>query len=250
MNDGMNIKIIFSYDGRQYFGIQKQKDKKTVQGEIEKALSTLFKTKTEITIAGRTDKGVSALKMCANFKTNYNIEPKKICYALNVLLPNDIRVLESEKVDNNFHARFDAKQKTYCYSVFENKFEIPIYPFETLVKSKLNFVNMKKAIKKLKGKHDFSSFVTNNKQYESCERTITKAYIQRKKIEGIIHYYFYFTGDGFMFNQVRTMVGTLILVGQNELKPKDIKKILMSKNRALAGKVMPSEGLVLLNVEY
>ena len=250
MNDEMNIKITFSYDGRQYYGLQKQKDKRTVQGEIEKALSTLFKTKTEINIAGRTDRGVSALKMCANFKTSYNIEPKKICYALNVLLPNDIRVLESEKVDKNFHARFDAKQKTYCYSVFENKFEIPTYPFETLVKSKLNFVKMKKAIKKLKGRHDFSCFVTNNKQYESCERKITKANIQRKKIEGTIHYYFYFTGDGFMFNQVRTMVGTLILVGQNKLKPKDVKKILISKNRSLAGKVMPSEGLMLLNVDY
>ncbi len=246
----MNIKIEFSYDGRNYFGLQKQKDKKTVQGEIENALFCLFKEKTNINLAGRTDRGVSATNMVANFETNYQIKPEKISYALNVILPDDIRILKSEEVPKDFHARHSAKRKTYCYALYENQFKLPLFIFESQIKTKLDFKKMKQALKHLLGKQDFSSFVTNSKQYESCVRTIFKTKVLKRKICGVNHYYFYFTGDGFMYNQVRTMVGTVLLAGLKKIKPKEIKKIIKSKNRNFAGKVMPSEGLTLLNVEY
>ena len=246
----VNIKITFSYNGKNYFGLQKQKDKQTVQGEIENALLKLFKQNIEITIAGRTDKGVSAQNMVANFFTDYNILPEKICYALNVLLPDDIRILKSEEVETNFNARFCAKQKTYCYAMYESRFALPLFPFESQVKTKLCLKNMKKAMKYLKGKHDFTSFVTNSKQYENCERTIFKLRLIKKSFCKINHYYFDFTGDGFLYNQVRTMVGTILLVGLNKIKPKDIKNILKCKNRSFAGKVMPSEGLTLIDIKY
>lgn len=245
-----NIKIEFSYNGQNYYGLQKQNNKQTVQGEIEKALTVLFKEKTSINLAGRTDRGVSAERMVANFQTNYAINPQKICYAINVLLPSDIRILSSEKVDDNFHARFSAKSKTYCYKLYSNNFALPTYPFETQIKFDVNFKNMKKAMKYLVGTKDFSSFVTNAKQNISCKRTIFLAKIKKQKILGINHYYFYFKGSGFLYNQVRTMVGTILLCGQNKIKPKDVKKIIASKNRSMAGQCMRAEGLMLLNVDY
>ncbi|MGN1208533.1 MAG: tRNA pseudouridine(38-40) synthase TruA [Christensenellales bacterium] len=245
-----NIKITFSYEGRNYFGLQKQTNKTTVQGEIENALFLLLKVQTNIILAGRTDKGVSAQGMVANFETNSKINPEKFCYALNVLLPNDIRILKSEQVNSSFHARHSAKKKTYCYAVYENKFELPLFPFECQVKTSLDFSSMKKAIRFLKGKKDFSSFATNSKQYDDCVRKIFKAKVERKNILGINHYYFYFTGDGFLYNQVRNMVGTIIMAGNRKIKPTDVKNIIKGKNRCLAGSCFPPKGLSLLNIEY
>ena len=245
-----NIKIEFSYNGQNYYGLQKQADKKTVQGEIEKALFKLLKTKTSIILAGRTDKGVCAQKMVANFETNYSINPQKICYALNALLPSDIRILTSQKVCENFHARHSAKSKTYCYKLYYSTFELPLFPFESQIKFDINFKNMKKAMKYLVGTKDFSSFVTNSKQYANCIRTIFRAEIKKENILGIDHYYFYFKGNGFLYNQIRNMVGTILLVGQNKIKPKDIKKILNAKDRRLAGSCMPANGLTLMSIEY
>ncbi len=245
-----NIKIEFSYNGQEYYGLQKQKDKITVQGEIEKALKTLFGQDISINLAGRTDRGVSAQNMVANFFISFDIPVDKISFALNPLLPGNIRILKSCEVEKNFHARFSAKQKTYCYSLYSSQFELPLFPFETWVKFDLDFCKMKKAIKYLKGKQDFSSFVTNSKQYESLVRTIKKVKIEKKEIAGFNHYYFYFTGDGFMYNQVRNMVGTIVSVGLHKIKPIDMKKIILSKNRCNAGSCFPAKGLTLLSVEY
>lgn len=245
-----NIKIEFSYDGRNYYGLQKQKNRITIQGEIEKALKNLFEEDLNLIIAGRTDKGVSANKMVANFIADCKISANKICYALNVRLPSDIRILSSIKVPLNFHARHSTKLKTYKYSLYESNFNLPLFPFETQIKTKLNFKKMKKAIKYLKGTHDFSSFVTKANEKEDKVRTITEVKLIKQKYLDVTHYYFYFKGNGFLYNQVRTMVGTLVLVGLNKIEPKDIKTIINAKNRSLAGAVMPAEGLVLENIEY
>jgi len=246
----MNIKIEFSYNGQAYYGIQKQNNKLTIQGEIERALKELFNEDIPLIIAGRTDKGVSAHKMVANFFIETKIEPSKICYALNYKLPNDIRILKSERVNDEFHARYSAKLKTYKYGLYVNKFELPLFNFETQFKTPLNFLKMKKAIKYFKGTHDFSAFITHSEEIENKVRNIKKVKLKRINFLGVNHYYFYFTGTGFLYNQVRIMVGTLILVGLNKIKPKDIKKILKSCNRSLAGSVMPANGLVLEELKY
>ncbi len=245
-----NIKIEFSYDGREFYGLQKQNDKITIQGEIERALKELFNQNINLIIAGRTDRGVSAYKMVANFFVDTNIESEKICYSLNVRLNSSIRILKSTEVENDFHARHSAKLKTYKYSLYVNNFSLPLFPFETHFKTPLNYFKMKRAINYLKGTHDFSSFVTKSNEIENKVRTIKKVKLKRKKYQGIYHYYFYFTGNGFLYNQVRTMVGTLMLVGLNKIKPFEIKKIIREKNRSKAGSVMPAVGLCLENIEY
>ncbi len=245
-----NIKIVFQYDGRNYFGLQKQKNKKTIQGEIENALFEVFKQKINITLAGRTDRGVSAKAMCANFFVDSDIDDKKITYPLNFVLPPDIRILSSIEKEQNFHARFDAKRKTYVYGLYVSNFSLPLYPFETQFKTKLNFGAMRKAIKFFVGEKDFSCCTTNVKENESCVRKIFSAKLKRQVIDGVEHFYFTFVGNGFLYNQVRAMVGTTILAGLGKVKPKEIKKIIESKNRALGGKVMPPEGLVLEKIEY
>ena len=245
-----NIKIEYSFDGRNYFGLQKQKDKLTIQGEIEKALKGLFKQDVNLIICGRTDRGVSALKAVANFYVNTEIEGEKICYALNQYLPEDIRIFKSEEVDFNFHSRHSSKNKTYVYSLYESKFLLPNFPFETQFKNKLNYKKMKQAIKYFKGTHDFTGFVNSACDIENKVRTILKTKLIKKEILGVNHYYFYFTGNGFLYNQVRIMVGTLILVGLNKLKPKEIKCLLKERSGRYVKHCMPAEGLTLFNIDY
>ncbi|MBE5745922.1 MAG: tRNA pseudouridine(38-40) synthase TruA [Clostridiales bacterium] len=245
-----NIKLEIMFNGLNYFGFQKQPDKPTIQGEIENALFKLFNTKIDLIYSGRTDRGVSAKKMVANFLVDTQIEPIKISFALNQFLPEDIKILNSSEEKLDFHSRKSAKNKTYCYSLYVSKINLPMYVHETMFKTKLNYNKMKQAIKKFKGKHDFTSFVTPSCEIEDKIRTISKSKIKRKIENGITHYKFYFTGNGFLYNQVRIMVGTIILAGLNKIKPSDIKKIIKGKNRSLAGSVMPPEGLCLENVEY
>lgn len=245
-----NIKIEIMYDGLNYFGFQKQPDKVTIQGKIENALNLLFKQDIDLIYAGRTDKGVSAKKMVANFLVDTNIEPTKICFALNQFLPQDIKILSSCEKNINFNSRKCAKNKTYCYSLYVSKIELPLYAHETMFKTNLNYAKMKKAIKYLKGTHDYTSFVTTSCEIEDKIRKISKVKLVKSIENNISHYDFYFTGNGFLYNQVRIMVGTLVLVGLNKIKPRDIKKILKLKDRSKAGSVMPPKGLSLINVNY
>lgn len=245
-----NIKLEIMYDGRNFYGMQRQENKPTIQEEIEKALKELFKTDINLIYAGRTDRGVSSHKMVANFFVDTKIESEKISFALNQFLPANIKIIKSEEVSLEFNARINAKEKTYCYSLYISKMPLPMFKFETMFKTKLNFNNMKKAIKHLKGTHDFTSFVTSSCEIENKVRTISKVNIKREVINNIEHFKFYFTGKGFLYNQVRIMVGTLILAGLNKIKPSDIKEILKAKDRSKAGAVMPAEGLTLINIKY
>lgn len=245
-----NIKIEFSFDGQNYYGMQVQKGKVTIQGEIERALFELFNEKINLIYSGRTDRGVSAERMVANFFVNTKISPTHISYALNQHLPSDIRILKSCEVSENFNSRHSAKNKTYCYSLYVNDIELPMEKFSTRFKRQLDYKKMKKAIKFLKGTHDFTSFVTSSCEIEDKVRIISKAYIKTYCKNGINHFDFYFTGNGFLYNQVRIMVGTLIMVGIRKITPKEFKEILYSHDRKRAGSVMPAEGLRLINIDY
>lgn len=245
-----NIKLEIMFDGRNYYGMQKQNNKPTIQGTIEKALKQLFNEDINLIYAGRTDRGVSANKMVANFFVDTKIKSDKIAFAINQFLPANIKIIKSEEVDKNFNSRINAKKKTYCYSLYISKIELPVYKFETCFKNKLNFYKMKKAIKYLKGTKDYTSFVTSSCEIENKIRTISKVKLVKDIINEVEHIKFYFTGNGFLYNQVRIMVGTVILVGLNKIKPKEIKNILNAKDRSKAGSVMPPEGLRLIDIEY
>ena len=243
----MRYRIKFSYDGSAYSGFQTQKGKETIQEKLEEALTKVNNSKkTSITATGRTDKGVHALAQYGHTDIDVNITENKLKRALNSNLPKDIHVIETKIVDDDFHARYQAKSKTYKYIINTGEYNPLernyVYQYNYL----LNIEEMKKAIEYFKGQHDFRAFVTNNKEKENCVRTINKVEIAKEKEKIIIT----FQGDGFLRYQVRNMVGILLRVGQEKIPPEAVKKILESKDRTKSGKTAPAEGLYLVDVEY
>ena len=243
----MRFLIKFSYDGTNYAGFQAQKGLNTIEECINNALTKINNgKKTSITATGRTDKKVHALCQYGHADIDVKITEKKLKKALNSNLPEDIHVIETKIVDDDFHARYNVKEKTYKYILNTGEYNPLERNFVFQYNYDLDIESMKEAIKYFVGKHDFRAFVTDNKEKENCVREITKADITKDK-EKII---FTFTGDGFLRYQVRNMVGILIRVGENKLSPKDVDKILKSKDRTKSGKTAPAEGLYLINVKY
>ena len=243
----MRFLIKFSYDGTNYSGFQTQKNKNTIQENIEHALRVVNNDKeTSLVATGRTDKGVHALCQYAHADLEINITEAKLKRALNSNLPNDIHVIETKIVDSNFHARYNVEKKEYQYFINTGEYN-PIqrnYVFQ--YNYQLNIDKMKEASQVFIGTHDFRAFVTDNKEKDNCIRTIYKAKIQQE--DNIIK--ITFEGDGFLRYQVRNMVGILIRVGENKLSPNDVEKILESKDRKKSGKTAPPEGLYLTKICY
>ncbi|BAQ15070.1 putative tRNA pseudouridine synthase A [Clostridium botulinum] len=244
-----NIKLKLEYDGANYCGWQKQKNEKfiTLQGTLEKAISNITKEKIEVIGASRTDSGVHARGYICNFFTNTKIPPENLQKVINNILPPDIVVLSSEEASSEFHSRFCSKGKTYEYTVLNSSKPIAIgrnYIFQ--FKDKLNIDNMKMASRYFIGTHDFSAFKTKGSSIKTSVRTISKFEINKKGdfIKFII------TGDGFLYNMVRIIVGTLIEIGLNKREPEYIKYVIKSKDRTKAGKCVPSSGLCLKEVFY
>ena len=248
LGDG-NVRYLikFSYDGTNYNGYQRQKGLNTVQECLEDALTSINNKKKVIVHAtGRTDKLVHALAQYAHFDLDVKITENKLKRAMNSNLPLDIHVIEAREVPDNFHARYNVKSKEYKYLLNMGEYD-PInrnyiYQYNHI----LNIDKMKEAINYFKGTHDFRSFVTENKVKENCVRTITKATIKEKN--NIVT--FTFKGNGFLRYQVRNMVGILIKVGEEKIKPSDVLRILNKKNRDKEGVTAKAEGLYLVDVKF
>ena len=243
----MKYRIKFSYDGSNYAGFQSQKGYETIQEKMEEALTKINNgEKTYLIATGRTDKGVHALAQYAHTIIKVNITEKKLKRALNSNIPDDIHVIETKEVPDDFHARYQVKEKIYEYKMNLGEYN-PIerkYVFQ--YNHELDINKMKQAIKYFEGEHDFRAFVTDNKEKENCVRTITKTNIEKENDILKIT----FKGTGFLRYQVRNMVGILIRVGENKLDPDQIPVILESKDRTKAGKTAPAEGLYLVDVIY
>lgn len=243
----MRFLIKFSYDGTAYSGFQRQKNLDTIQERLENALKKINNGKpTTITATGRTDKGVHALCQYGHVDIDVSINEKKLKRALNSNLPNDIHVIETREVSDNFHARYGVKNKTYKYIINTGEYNPLERNYVFQYNYKLKVENMKKAISYFIGTHDFRAFVTDNKEKENCIRTIIDAFIEEDNNKIFIT----FIGNGFLRYQVRNMVGILIKIGENKLTPEAINDIIKSKNREKAGKTAPAEGLYLENIEY
>jgi len=242
-----NIKLKIEYDGKDFNGWQKQPNKLNIQGEIERAISEITGEETELIASGRTDAGVHSLGQIANFKTNSNISIEKIPIALNTKLKKSIRILEAEEVDERFHSRYSCKKKTYRYIINNSKNGTAIYRnLEYNFSGKLDAEKMNRAIQKFIGEHDFKGFKASGTSSKNSIRTIYEASVIRKDDRVIIE----LTGNGFLYNMVRIIAGTLIDVGTDKIKMEEIENIINSGDRARAGKTLPPNGLYLVKVEY
>ena len=242
-----NIRLTIEYDGKDYNGWQKQPNKLNIQGEIEKAIFNIMHEEVDLIGSGRTDAGVHSLGQVANFKTNSNFPIEKMPIALNSQLKNSIVIKKAEEVDERFHSRYNAKNKTYRYIINNSKTGTAIYrnleycyPFE------LDVEKMQEAAKYFEGEHDFKAFKSSGTSGKNSVRTIYKAEVKKDGERIIIE----LTGNGFLYNMVRIISGTLLDVGLGKIKPEEISKIIESKNRQNAGKTLPAHGLYLVCVEY
>ena len=244
-----NYLIKIEYEGTNFVGWQSQKNGKSIQDSVEKALKKVLRTKIKIIGAGRTDKGVHAFGQSANFFCVTEIKDKyKFLGSVNFFLKeNLISIINLSNKKLNFHARHNVKKKIYKYIIFNRITNSPLYQNRSwVIKKKLNFNNMKKGIKYFLGSHNFSSMRASSCSAKNPERTITKAQIKKQKDKITIN----FESKSFLPKQVRSMVGCLKYVGENKWKPERIKFVIKSKKRELCAPPAPPEGLYLKKVFY
>ena len=241
------IKLTIEYDGTGYSGWQKQPNQKTIQGEIEKAIETSIGEKVEVFGSGRTDAGVHALGQTAHFDLTKPVPTEKLQKILNGTLPDDISILSVEEVDENFHARFSIKKKCYRYKIFNaDKKDAFLANRAASERKKLNIKKMKEGAKLLKGKHNFQGFCSAGTSAQNFEREIFD--IKIKKDGEFV--YVDVCGNGFLYNMVRIIVGTLIDYSFDKISLQDIMEALEKGNRAKAGRTMPPQGLYLKEAIY
>ena len=243
-----NIKLTIEYDGKRYLGWQRLGDSdKTIQGKIENILTQMTGEKVEIIGSGRTDAGAHARGQVANFKTKTTMTLEQMILFLNQYLPQDIVVKKAEEVPERFHSRYNAVGKKYCYYVWNNPIPSAFernYSFHYV--PKLDLDKMNEACSQLVGKHDFLGFSSLKKTKKSTIRTIEELSIQQ---EGSL-LCFTFVGDGFLYNMVRIIMGTLLEIGAGTRAVESIEDIFENKVRQDAGETVPAQGLFLDEVYY
>lgn len=242
-----NIKLTIEYDGTNYNGWQKQKNGVTIQEELEKAIKKITSEDVEVIGSSRTDSGVHARGMVCNFKTNSKIPSERFREAINTKLPDDIAVLLSEEVDALFHARYNSKGKRYSYTIINRLEKIAIdRNFSYHVKDELNIEKMKKTCEYFIGTHDFSAFKSSGSSVKTSIRTIYDMHIDvsGEEIKLIVY------GNGFLYNMVRIIVGTLVEVGRGKISSIEVQKAIEGGDRKATGPCAPPNGLVLEEVYY
>lgn len=242
--------MTFSYDGSKYSGYQKQPKKKTIQGELEKALKQINAGKeVSIVASGRTDAGVHAYNQRAHFDMDTTIPCQKIKQGINSLIPDDIYVKNIFEVEDTFHARFGVKAKEYIYKINMGSYNPIEKDYIYQYNKKLDITEMERALKYLEGTHDFSSFVKIDEEKENYVRTIVQTSLIRE-VKNVNQITISILGTGFMRYMVRNIVGMLIEIGEGKHKSEEIIQILKAKDRTKAGICAPACGLYLNDVYY
>ncbi len=243
-----NYKLTIAYDGEHFRGWQRLGNtENTIQGIIEKALSAMLGYPIEIVGASRTDAGVHALAQTANFKIADNLNCQEIKHFLNHCLPKAISICAVEEVSERFHARYNAKSKTYLYKIWNESYSNPFMRYYSMqVEQKLDLLQMKNASQYFLGQHDFTVYSNAKSNKKDKIRTIHSLEIEQK--QGMVE--IRICGDGFLYNMVRKIVGTLIEIGLGEKKAEEIPLILLSDERILTGEMAPPEGLYLEQISY
>lgn len=267
----MRYRAVISYFGKNYVGWQRQLNGLSVQEVLEKALTKTFGEKTSATASGRTDAGVHAEGQVVHFDANTSIPVDKIPFAVNTQLPDDISMLYCEETTDDFNARFSAKRKTYCYKLYVSRHPRPMLdPTHEHVSVPLNIDNIRKACAIIEGTHDFKCFEASGSVIKNTVRTIYNIDVSVSpltKVDAIsgenrsdknlseykamdVEIAISVTGNGFLYNMVRIIAGTLLYVGIGKLSVDDVSKIIQSKDRTLAGKTLAAKGLHLISVKY
>jgi tRNA pseudouridine38-40 synthase len=242
-----NLKIILAYDGAGFMGWQIQPEVRTVQETLESALEKILGHTARVHASGRTDTGVHALGQAVNVHTSSSIPTHGLLRALNSKLPGEISIVSVEDVDPDFHARFMAKSKKYVYIIDTSSLISPFLArYAVHVKERLDIPAMQQAAGYLVGEHDFTSFMGAGSSVKTTQRRILAAEVipHGEKI------FFYIHGSGFLRHMVRNIAGTLLLIGNGELAPQEMVKILEKKDRSCAGPTAPPQGLYLVGVDY
>ena len=241
------VKLTVAYDGTNYCGWQVQPNGITVQEVLNQCLSEFTGENIETIGASRTDAGVHALGNVAVFDTEIRMPGDKFSFALNQRLPQDIRIQKSEEVDADFHPRYVKSQKTYEYRILNCRFPIPTERFYShFTYIPLDVDKMKEAASYLIGEHDFKSFCGTGAQVKTTVRTVKEIQIEKSGDRITIR----ITGEGFLYNMVRIIAGTLMDIGGGLYPPEKMKEILEAKDRKKAGPTAPARGLTLMKIQY
>lgn len=246
------VRLTVAYDGTRYHGWQVQNNGITIESELNRCLSELLGESIEVIGASRTDAGVHALGNIAIFDTQARMPAEKVSYALNQRLPEDIRIMRSEEVASDWHPRHCASRKTYEYRIYCAEFPLPTKRLYSLFTyRRFDLARMQEAAAYLEGEHDFGSFCQTGAQVLSTVRTLYSVTIEERPCdpygsEIIIRV----CGNGFLYNMVRIIAGTLMEIGEGKRKPEEIPQILTARNRSAAGPTAPPQGLTLVKYEY
>ena len=249
-NPKRRILLVVAYDGTNYHGWQLQPGCATIEGILNETLSGLFQEEIQVIGASRTDAGVHAYGNIAVFDTNARIPAEKLPYALNRKLPEDIRIQRAFRVRDDFHPRKCESRKTYEYRILNTQFPLPqkrLYAYWTYYP--LDVERMNRAAMILTGEHDFKSFCSMNTQAETTVRTLYEATVCREgsSFDEIV---IRVTGNGFLYNMVRIIAGTLIDVGRGKTEPEEIGDMLENKDRQSSGPTAPAQGLMLMQYRF
>ena len=243
------IALVIEFDGTDFVGWQYQENGRSVQEQIQKALSTLYKEEIKVTGSSRTDAGVHARGLVCSAKVPFIIPEDKLPFACNALLPEDVAVVKAYKVSEDFNARFDNKGKRYIYRIYNSPFKSPLRRrYSHLVTGTLDVEAMKMAAPFFEGEHDFAAFCAAGGSQNTTVRRLTKVEVHDPDENGIIE--IEVVGEAFLYNMVRIIAGTLLYVGQGKIAVDDIPSVIDSCDRERAGKTLPPEGLTLEEVFY
>lgn len=247
MSEQRRIRLTVAYDGTNFHGWQVQPNGITIESELNRCLADLFHQPIEVIGASRTDSGVHAMGNIAVFDTTARMPAEKIAYALNQRLPEDIRIQKSEEVSTDWHPRHVESRKTYEYRIFRARFPMPVKRLYSLFTyHSLDVNRMREAAAYLEGEHDFKSFCQVGAQVQSTVRTIYSVEVLEQGDDLVIR----ICGNGFLYNMVRIIAGTLMEVGQGKKEPTDIIRILEARDRQSAGPTAPAHALMLVKYEY
>lgn len=257
----MRYRAVISYYGANYVGWQRQLNGLSVQEVLEKALEKTFGAPTSATASGRTDAGVHALGQVVHFDADTSIPTDKIPFAVNTHLPDDVSMLSCEIAPENFNARFSAKRKTYCYKIYVSKHRLPVLELDhEHITYPLDLDKIEQAAKIIEGTHDFKCFEASGSVVKNTVRTVYSVdvatrYFDNATVRADGKFFdgelsISVTGNGFLYNMVRIIAGTLVYVGIGKLTPQDVSRILETGDRKAAGKTLGAKGLTLMSVQY